>query len=162
MSARHRIWSGSATDVADLARIHAPLFADPWPQDAFASLLSRPEVFALLGARREGSPAEGFIVVRAVADEAEILTLGVVTQARRAGLGKALLTAGCKEARRRGARHAFLEVGENNASALSLYRSAGFAPVGRRAAYYRHGPEAADAIVMRKDFAEKVASLTGD
>jgi len=147
---RHRLWQGDAHDAAELARIHAPIFPDAWPQDAFASLLSRPEVFVLIGARRDVEGAEGFILVRSVANEGEILTLGVVESARRTGLGKALLGAACKDAFERGAREMFLEVGENNAAALALYQRAGFAVVGRRAAYYQHGPKAADAIVMRK------------
>lgn len=150
MKLRHRLWQGDANDAAELARIHAPIFPDAWPQDAFASLLARDEVFVLIGARCDVEGAEGFILVRSVDNEGEILTLGVMTPTRRTGLGKALLAAACKEAFARGAREVFLEVGENNEAALALYQRAGFAVVGRRAAYYRHGPEAADAIVMRK------------
>jgi ribosomal-protein-alanine N-acetyltransferase len=57
-------------------------------------------------------------------------------------------------ARARGAAEIFLEVGEGNAPARALYQTNGFAAVGRRAAYYRHGPEAADAIVMRRALAD--------
>jgi len=153
VSERPRIWQGAPNDARELARMHAPLFADPWPVDAFASLLSREEVFVLLGKRDDASDAEGFVLVRAIAGEGEILTLGVKSDARRGGLGTALLTAACKEARRRGAGNVFLEVGENNKAALALYRGNGFSAVGRRAAYYRHGPDAADALVMCKDLA---------
>lgn len=150
MRARYRLWQGDAEDADELAQIHAPIFPDAWPKDAFVSLLQRPEVFVLIGGRRDGEAADGFILVRAVADEGEILTLGVSENARRKGLGEALLRAACKEAYERGARHMFLEVGEKNEPALALYERSGFGVVGRRAAYYQHGPEAADAIVMRK------------
>ena len=150
MSARHRVWKGGEGDAAALAALHAPVFPDPWPEAAFASLLSRDEVFVLIGARKDKSAPEGFILVRSVACEAEVLTLCVAVDARRAGVGNALLSAACDEARARGADGVVLEVGESNSAAVALYQQAGFTTVGRRAAYYRHGPDAADAIVMKK------------
>lgn len=158
MSPRYRLWTGGESDAGVLAQLHAPVFPDPWPEAAFASLLSRDEVFVLIGARKGEATAEGFILVRSVAGEAEVLTLCVSIDARRTGLGSALLSAACDEARARGAQEMFLEVGENNAAALALYQGAGFAAVGRRAAYYRHGPDAADAIVMKKAIDAKPAS----
>lgn len=145
-----RIWQGGANDAPTLAALHAPAFSDAWPEAAFASLLERVEVLVLLGARGDAASAEGFVLVRAVADEAEVLTFCVAAAARRSGLGTALLQAACEAARARGAAQMFLEVSESNAAALGLYRREGFGEVGRRAAYYHHGPDAADAIVMRK------------
>lgn len=145
-----RIWPGGARDASTLAALHAPAFSDAWPEAAFASLLERPEVLVLLGICGEGARADGFILVRAVADEAEVLTFCVADSVRRSGLGAALLRAACEAVRIRGAAQMFLEVSESNVPALSLYRREGFAEVGRRAAYYHRGPDAADAIVMRK------------
>ena len=154
MSVAHRLWSGGVDDAALLARLHADVFPDAWPEEAFASLLARGEVFVLLVARAAAQAAEGFVLVRAVAGEAEILTFCVAEEARRRGLGKTLLDGACDAARNRGADEIFLEVGEENATARALYQKSGFAIVGRRAAYYRHGPEAADAIVMRRLLAD--------
>lgn len=145
-----RLWSGGVEDAALLARLHAGVFPDAWPEEAFASLLARAEVLVLLIARATAQAADGFALVRAVAGEAEILTFCVAKEARRRGLGKTLLEAACEAARERGADELFLEVGEENAAARALYQKNGFGVVGRRAAYYRHGPEAADAIVMRR------------
>lgn len=144
-----RIWQGGQGDAPLLAALHAPVFPDAWPEVAFASLLLREEVVVLLGAVGEGS-AQGFILLRTVADEAEILTFCVSERARRQRLGRALLDKACEAARARGAVHAFLEVGAKNDAALSLYREAGFVEVGRRGAYYQHGSEASDALVMRR------------
>jgi ribosomal-protein-alanine N-acetyltransferase len=144
-----RIWQGGLGDAALLAALHAPAFSDAWPEPAFASLLARDEVTVLLGAFGDEGP-QGFILVRTVADEAEVLTFCVTAGARRRGLGRALLAAACSAARVRGAVHAFLEVGAKNDAALGLYRDAGFAEVGRRAAYYHHGTDASDALVMRR------------
>jgi ribosomal-protein-alanine N-acetyltransferase len=149
VSALPRIWQGSQSDAALLAALHAPAFADAWPEPAFASLLERDEVVVLIGALVEG-PAQGFILIRTVADEAEVLTFCVVQEARRKGLGHALLEAACGVARERGAKNVFLEVGTRNDAAIGLYRERGFLEVGRRAAYYHHGHDASDALVMRR------------
>jgi ribosomal-protein-alanine N-acetyltransferase len=147
------VWEGSARDAELLARLHAVSLDDAWPVEAFASLLARDEVFVLLGGRAAGA-AEGFILMRAVAGEAEVLTFCVTPEARRHGLGRTLLEAAGEAARGRGALDLFLEVGEGNAPARALYQTSGFVTVGRRAAYYRHGPEAADAIVMRRSLGD--------
>jgi ribosomal-protein-alanine N-acetyltransferase len=149
VSASLRIWQGGLSDAAQLAALHAPTFADAWPEPAFASLLEQPEVTVLMGALAE-EPAQGFILVRTVADEAEVLTFCVAEGVRRSGLGRALLAAACEAARKCGAAHLFLEVGARNDAAVGLYRSAGFVEVGRRAAYYHHGADASDALVMRR------------
>lgn len=145
-----KIWRGNAGDAATLARLHAPVFSDAWPEEAFRSLIERDGVIVLLASRSAAGAADGFILVRAVAGEGEVLTFCVAAEAQRAGLGRALIVAACDAARDHGAREMFLEVGEQNVAALALYRGHGFVEVGRRAAYYHHGDDAADALVMRK------------
>ena len=90
----------------------------------------------------------GWAGVRVVQDAAEILTVGVVPAARRAGLARRLLAELLAEAVRRGAHEAFLEVRVDNEPARTLYRSEGFADVGRRRGYYDGGR--VDAVTMRK------------
>ncbi|MFM9864895.1 MAG: ribosomal protein S18-alanine N-acetyltransferase [Micropepsaceae bacterium] len=149
MSTPFRIWHGGVDDAAMLALLHAPAFADAWPEPAFASLLGQAEISVLIGAFG-GEAAQGFILVRNAADEAEVLTFCVAEGVRGRGLGRTLLETACLAARERGAAHVFLEVGADNAAALGLYRRSGFVEVGRRAAYYHHGPDASDALVMRR------------
>jgi ribosomal-protein-alanine N-acetyltransferase len=101
----------------------------------------------------EGPSGEflGWAGVMVVADTAEILTVGVVPAARRAGLARRLVTALLDEAARRGAREAFLEVRVDNEPARALYRSEGFVDVGLRRGYYDGGR--VDAVTMRKALA---------
>jgi ribosomal-protein-alanine N-acetyltransferase len=150
MSKGMRVWSGGPRDAAVLARLHAPVFPDAWPQEAFRSVLVRDGVNVLMGAREGVKQAEGFILIRSVADEAEVLTFCVSAAARRSGLGSALLAVAYDTARGLGADDMFLEVGEKNEPALKLYQRDGFVVVGRRNAYYHHGDQPADALVMRK------------
>jgi len=147
----HRLWLATPLDAVTMAELHKPAFADAWPEEAFASLLSRDEVFAVLGAIGDERGAKGFVLMRAAADEAEVLTLCVASEARRDGLGQSLLIEACKIARARGADHLFLEVAENNEAATLLYQKLGFKTVGRRSAYYRQADNAADALVMRRE-----------
>ena len=71
-------------DPAALAAVHARAFPAPWSRDEFAALLAQPGVLAVV-------EPDGFILIRVVLDEAEILTLAVRPAARRAGLGGRLV-----------------------------------------------------------------------
>lgn len=132
----------SALDL--LAALHSRSFQEPWSREAFAKLLATPGAFAVLATRQE-APV-GFALARAAAGEAEILTIGVEQDARRSGVGRALVEAVTNEAAARGAAELFLEVADDNVAARALYLALGFAQVGRRPGYY--GPR--DAFVLRR------------
>lgn len=132
-------------DLARLASMHAQSFATPWTADALYELLMTPGTF---GYRFE----DGFIVARAAGDEAEILTLAVQPQSRRAGSGTHLVRAAAHHAHGLGARCLFLEVAPGNAAALGLYKGLGFAEVGRRKGYYVTGQDKSeDALILRSN-----------
>lgn len=88
----------------------------------------------------------GFIVWRVIADEAELITIGVAPAARQTGIASAMLAIMMGDAKKRGAKKIFLEVAENNAPARALYERAGFTIVGRRPKYY----DGIDAIIMER------------
>lgn len=90
----------------------------------------------------------GWAGVRVVADEAEILTVGVVPTVRRRGIARELLAALLDAAVRAGAREVYLEVRIDNDAARSLYASEGFTELGVRRGYYDHGR--VDAVVMHR------------
>ena len=139
-----------------LAALHAEAFAAPWSAQAIAALLAQPGVFALT-APDEGAP-QGFILIRAVAGEAEILTLAVAPQARRQGLARRLVTAAGTQAATRGAGRLFLEVAADNDAALALYAHCRFARAGLRRGYYaRPGGVAIDAVVMALELGQRDA-----
>lgn len=128
-----------------LARVHAAAMADrPWSAAEFRGLLTSPSVFLVAG-------GGAFALGRAVADEAELLTLATPPDLRRRGLGRARLADFERQSAWRGARQAWLEVAEDNAAALALYRASGWTVAGRRHGYYpRAGAEAVDALLMQK------------
>lgn len=125
-----------------LADLHGEAFDAPWPPSAFVDLLGQAGV-VLEGDR------DGFVLIRTVADEAEILTLAVRPAGRRQGLGARLVRAATDRARAAGATRMFLEVAEDNAPARALYDGLGFAPAGRRPRYYaRADGRAVDALLL--------------
>ncbi len=133
-----------------MAVLHALCFdtPKPWSAAEFAAMLADPLVFAL-------TEAEGFVLGRAVAGEAELLTLAVAPQARRRGVGGRLVARFVYQARLRGADEAFLEVAAGNTGALMLYRAHGFAGAGLRRDYYRHPDgRAEDALILRRALAK--------
>ncbi len=133
----------------ELAVLHGRCFTVPRPFSAeeFTGFLADPTCFLIT--RRHG-----FLLGRVVADEAELLTVAVDPDQRRAGLGHALVAAFHDTARDRGARQAVLEVAEGNRAARALYAAAGYTEAGRRRGYYRH-PDGRreDALVLARALA---------
>lgn len=144
--------------AAVLAVLHQGAFGRDhgWTEGDFASLMAQPGTFgwvAQMGSIQGPQPV-ALVVGRAVADEAEILTIGSLPSIRRQGVAGALMRAAAAEAATRGAARLFLEVATDNTAALHLYRALGFAEVGRRPGYYaRAGAPAADALVMARAIA---------
>lgn len=124
----------------NVANLHAKCFPHkPWGVNDFADLKkSGCDIIA---------SDNGFIVYRAVADEAEIISIGVAPDVRRTGIAAAMLGIVENELRRVGIKKIFLEVAENNAPARALYMGAGYQEMGRRPKYY----DGIDAIMMQKD-----------
>ena len=132
-----RLFDPATDDMAALTGLHAQAFSPAWSAAAIRDLFATPGVFAF-------ASAEGFILARVAAGEAEILTLAVIPAARRHGLGRALVRSAAAHAERLGATSLFLEVGLRNKAAQALYRGLGFTGIGRRKAYY--GNEDADVL----------------
>ncbi len=132
-----------------LAAIHAAAFppGEAWSVTMFAAQLGLPGLFALL------DEAGGMVLMRVAADEAEILTLGVAPEARRRGIARALVEAGCEAAGKGGAAKVFLEVAARNAGARALYEGSGFVKTGVRRKYYADG---SDALTMTRTLPSKL------
>lgn len=134
----------SAADAPLFAALHATSFAEPWDAQAFAVLLAQPGVMGWLW----GDPPAGLLLVRAAADEAEILTIAVTPDARKRGGGREMVEEALRVLGQGATRRVFLEVAADNTPALALYRNSGFAPCGQRPGYYAGG--AIDAVIMER------------
>ncbi|HEX2940629.1 MAG TPA: GNAT family N-acetyltransferase [Rhodopila sp.] len=138
------IEQASSADADLMAAIHAAAFPqrECWSADIFRLQLALPGVLGLI------YPDAGFVLVRIVADESEILTLAVTPARRRQNIGTMLLSKAIEAVRLAGADALFLEVSVVNKPARALYTHAGFVEVGRRPRYYADGT---DALVLRRD-----------
>lgn len=132
-------------DLFDLCDIENTCFSRPWSAESLRELLLNERSMVL--AAREGGRCVGYIGARIIADECEIMNIGVLPAWRRRGIASALLDRFLSEAAVRGARVAFLEVRASNAPALALYEKSGFEAAGRRKNYYDAPVE--DAILLR-------------
>jgi len=148
-----------AIDQADIgqaqacAALHQSAFWHGWDEEAFYSFL-RDETITCLIARPIGLPERlvGFVLVRQVGDEAEIITLAVLPTYRRQGIGYALLDASLRHFHHQRVQKLFLEVEEKNHAAYKLYCRLGFEEIGRRPAYYQTREGRCDALVMQRTF----------
>ena len=144
-----KLSAATRADLPAMASAHAQAFDAPWEEAALAKFLAGPGAYAFVAA---GDDPMGFVLCRAIAGEAEVLTLAVPPWARRRGIALALMTAAIGAARAVSARAMFLEVDVANGPAVGLYERLGFTRAGVRKAYYDRGANGrADALVMRLD-----------
>ncbi|MEO0401074.1 MAG: GNAT family N-acetyltransferase [Pseudomonadota bacterium] len=128
-----------------LAQIHHAAFRDarPWTAAEFQTLLAADHTHLT-------AHAYGFALWRAIAGEAELLTLAVAPDHQGQGIGGRVMRTWMGDAAAL-ADSAFLEVAADNISACALYARHSFVEVARRPGYYRRpdGHAAQDAVVMR-------------
>ena len=127
------------------AALHKDAFDNPWSPDAFADLLAQPVVHGWILVI---SNPVGFILMRHVADESEILTLAVADDSRRRGYGRRLVEHALSHVAASGASVCHLEVATDNDAARRLYTDLGFNTQGQRKGYYGSPAGAKDAIMM--------------
>lgn len=144
----------TAADAARCAQLEEQLFDgdDPWSEQAFLDELAASHNRYV--AARAGGTVVGYAGVARLGTTApfeyEVHTIGVDPAYQGAGIGRRLL-AGLLEFASTPAMAGttFLEVRTDNAAAIALYKSVGFAVVGVRRRYYR--VSGADAYTMRRD-----------
>ncbi|MBL0941899.1 MAG: GNAT family N-acetyltransferase [Alphaproteobacteria bacterium] len=95
-------------------------------------------------------PLIGFIVVRIIQEEAEILTLVVSPYSRRQGVGRALIKEAINVIYSKGAQYIYLEVAENNVAALKLYSLFEAEKYGERSGYYSSKQGYKEAAILLK------------
>ncbi|NUR45894.1 MAG: GNAT family N-acetyltransferase [Sphingomonas sp.] len=138
-----RIEAGSSGDIDSVMRVMDAAFGDrfgeAWTRSQLGGILPMAGVSLILAREPDSSDAIGFSLFRTVADDSELLLIAVMPNQHRRGIGSMLLEDFLDRARNDGVSRVHLEVRDGN-SAVSLYREAGFSPVGRRRNYY-HAPD---------------------
>ncbi len=152
------LWAEPAM-AGEIASMHKMLFDPAWDEEELRKMLVDPCASALIAKvrlRHIGPPAPaGFVIARIVADEAEILSIGVIQPFQRRGIGEFLIDGLLRAAKSAGARSLFLEVADDNVAAKQLYDATGFKQVGCRKDYYkRRDGTSADALTLSVDLSK--------
>ncbi len=152
-----RIRKAGAGDAEELAGLHRLSFPNPWPAETWAEFIADRQCWLQLAETADQgggrSTAIGYVLARQVADEAEILSIGVAPGFRRRRVASWLLAGLFDDLAASPTRKLFLEVSVENRAALELYRSLGFVAEGRRIGYYRNAGRApVDALVLTREF----------
>ena len=145
-------WTLRQATASDLDAIdaleHVTFPSDAWSRELIAAELTGVHGHYLVAADETDAVLgyAGLLAPRG-SGQADVQTIAVASDARRQGIGAALLDALLAEAALRGAAEVFLEVRADNPGAEALYLSRGFARIAVRPAYYQ--PDGVDAVVMR-------------
>jgi len=141
------------TDLDRICFIERECFSVPWSREDMEYFLNE----SLSGGRSncrslflcaviDGALA-GYVCMRCVAGEAEIMNVAVTSEYRRRGIGRRLMEYTLRESEK-DSETVYLEVRVSNTAAFSMYQSLGFSSIGLRRSYYRQPTE--DAIVMMR------------
>lgn len=120
--------------------------APHWSEGDYAEILDGSGVRRCLFVAEIEGDLVGFAVGKAIGDIAELESVAVRVEARRAGVGRALCGAVVEWGRDRGATVLELEARAGSAGTLALYERLGFVQVGLRPGYYREPVD--DAVLM--------------
>ncbi len=141
-------------DLPKIAEIHAASFTHNWNVDELGRMKAQDGVMILVARRTSPYGTRtplGFVIIRTVVDEAEVITIAVHPRQRGRGIGKKLMEAALFRLYGERCSHVFLEVDAANEAALLLYQSLGFKEVGKRKGYYSESGGDGTALVMRID-----------
>jgi ribosomal protein S18 acetylase RimI-like enzyme len=119
--------------------------------------MERPGAFTLV-AEGEGDAVLGFIVAETRRRSGHIITIDVVSEARRLGVGSELLNAAEEQLREAGAEAVALETAVNNDAAIRFYKEKGYFVEKTVRGYYSGQ---LDALVMVKQLRKPVGKEKG-
>lgn len=136
-----------AAALTVMASAFDPAFGEAWTGAQLSGFMSLPGV--RLSLARIDRACLGFSLVRHVADEAELLLIGVDRKWQNKGIGGTLLRDFISQARKSQIVTLYLEVRDNN-PAIDFYLRYGFENIHRRPNYYK-GPNGTchDALSFR-------------
>jgi len=141
------IRSAKDTDIPTIVSIEAAApGAAHWPKSHYGRALTDAGRLVLVAEQAEFEVL-GFLVAYISIPEWELENIAVSPEARRRGVGRALMTALVERALQAGATEIRQEVRASNTAAQKLGLSVGFIPEGRRPDYYRDPTE--DALLFK-------------
>lgn len=132
-----------------LSELHKGCFSKGWSHLEFESFFEREGVFAAIA--YQGKLPVGFVLCWLIEDQCDLLSMGVLPDYRRDGVGVMLLQYAMENAARLGAAAMVLEVNIRNEAAQTLYESYEFEKFSVRKDYYNNADGTrSDAVCMRR------------
>ena len=125
------IRNAAEADLSALEELEKACFSLPWTREQLRAELPD-ERHEFLAAVSEGGEVLGYIGMMTVLDEGYISNVAVAPEARRRGIGRALVKEMLRRAEKRELSFVTLEVRAHNESAIALYAAEAFQPVGLR------------------------------
>ncbi len=146
----YHIHPASRGHAKALADIHKACFAKSWSHLEFESFFERAGVFAAIAYNKKQEKV-GFVLCWLIEDQCDLLSMGVLPDYRRDGVGQMLLDFAMHNAKSLDAKFMVLEVNIKNVAAHTLYEEQGFEKFSIRKGYYTNADGTlADAVCMRK------------
>lgn len=142
-----RITTMEAAHIPQIAALEAASFSAPWDEASIRRELENP-LALWLAAVDSGGTLLGYVGSQSCFEEADVLNLCVAPEARRRGVGEALMRELEKRLPPKGVEKITLEVRASNDPAIALYEKLGYARVGLRKSYYEKPRE--DALILQK------------
>ena len=139
-----RITDAEEWMLPQLEELEKLCFSLPWTIEQLRSQL--PDEHHIFLTALEGEHLLGYVGMMYVLDEGYISNVAVAPEARRKGIGDALIEELMRRAELLGLAFVTLEVRQSNAQAAALYEKHGFTAVGKRKNYYDLPRE--DAVLM--------------
>ena len=150
----------TAPDISRVNQIYKASFSEKGQVQDFGNLIYSNDVSVTIAVLPEdGVSGMGFVIMRTIRNESEIIMLCVLPEYRRQGLATLLMIDVIDKAVELGVTSVFLEVSEGNLKAKSMYKKLGFKNVGKRKKYYKNNNTRSDAIVKKLSLDEKETKL---
>jgi ribosomal-protein-alanine N-acetyltransferase len=129
-------------DLEAILRVEEGSFGDnAWPREQFLDYFRHAERSMFLVASLNDRIV-GYLLTFVRGDYADVDSLAVLPRYRRKGIGKALMQRSIALLRRRGFETVYLNVREDNETAIQLYESLGFRKARRINEYFEDGAAA--------------------
>ncbi len=143
-------------DADILASLHAQCFQKAWNEKTFANFSKTAQGLLLSIPSPESEHSLiidiGFIIYSIAADQADLITIGIIPSSQQKGAGRFLMEQAFVHLKSLDVEKLFLEVAIDNAAALALYTRTGFVQVGTRPQYYpQETRDFTDAVILVKE-----------
>jgi len=151
----YSIRNATEEDIPGILQIEREAISPPWTHGTLLSEIYREDSFfaitehGALPLTAHEPQLSGFVILRQMGDEGELLQIAVDKAMRRRGAADALIVAALLYAGDNALKSVFLEVRKSNEAAIALYKKHGFESVRTRKDYYINPVE--DAAVMARD-----------